>query len=89
MGNVIEHAFVVCRGESIETEHLPEKLITLFEKLVTPEVSSKNGSLLSYAEKQMIEETLNRFNGNRTETADALGIEKTTLWRKMKKLGLL
>jgi transcriptional regulator with PAS, ATPase and Fis domain len=87
--NVIEHAFVVCRGESIETEHLPEKLVTLFEKLVTPEANSKNGSLLSYAEKQMIEETLNRFNGDRTKTADALGIDKTTLWRKMKKLGLL
>ncbi|MCB0747081.1 MAG: sigma 54-interacting transcriptional regulator, partial [Ignavibacteriae bacterium] len=87
--NVIEHAFVVCRGETIETEHLPDKFQHLFEKLITNNVGNNNKSPLEFAEKQMIEETLNRFNGNREETADALGIDKTTLWRKMKKLGLL
>ncbi|MBL1214046.1 MAG: sigma 54-interacting transcriptional regulator [Ignavibacteriae bacterium] len=87
--NVIEHAFVVCRDETIETEHLPEKLQNLFERLVNNNVSSNTKSLLELAEKQIVEETLERFNGNRTETADALGIEKTTLWRKMKKFKLL
>jgi PAS domain S-box-containing protein len=86
--NVIEHAFVVCQDEIIETEHLPEKLWNVLEGLKIYEEKSKQESPLGNAEKQMIEETLNKFNGNRTKTANALGIDKTTLWRKMKKFDL-
>lgn len=39
-------------------------------------------------ETARITELLERFEGNRAMVADALGISKTTLWRRMKKLGL-
>ena len=86
--NVIEHAFVVCQDEVIETEHLPEKLWNVLEGLNFYGEKSKQESPLGNAEKQMIEETLNKFDGSRTKTANELGIDKTTLWRKMKKFGL-
>ena len=47
------------------------------------------GILLKNAEKLIIVNTLGKFNGHRAMTAEALGIDKTTLWRKMKKYGLL
>ena len=49
--------------------------------------TSKNHYLVML--KQIIKDTLQKFDGNRSETARVLGIDKTTLWRKMKKFGLL
>jgi len=54
--------------------------------------SSWDGKTLSEAleepERQIILETLRQRNGNRNETALQLGINRTTLYKKMKKLGL-
>ena len=36
----------------------------------------------------MIRDVLTRHDYNRTKTAEELGMHKTTLWRKMKKLGI-
>lgn len=87
--NVIEHAFVVCRGDIIDTEHLPERLWSGLGSKDTYTKNDMQTSPLDNAEKKMIEEMLNKFNGSRIKTAKALGINKTTLWRKMKKYGLM
>ncbi len=86
--NVIEHAFVVCNSDAINVEHLPLKLQELQKEIIplNDNISPKNP--LEIAEKQSLLETLQKFNGNRAKTADALGINKTTLWRKMKKYNL-
>ncbi|MCP3951804.1 MAG: hypothetical protein GY697_06225, partial [Desulfobacterales bacterium] len=44
---------------------------------------------LNQAEKQALVAALQRHDGNRTQTAAFLGINKSTLWRKMKKHKLL
>jgi PAS domain S-box-containing protein len=86
--NVIEHAFVVCNGEVIETEHLPERLWAVLENLDFNNDKGEQESPIKIAEKQLISDMLEKFNGNRTKTANALGIDKSTLWRKMKKFRL-
>ncbi len=87
--NAIEHAFVVCHSEVIETEHLPERIWPALEKknYTFEDISDK--VLLKNAEKNLILGVLKKNKGNRTKTAKELGINKTTLWRKMKKLGLI
>jgi DNA-binding NtrC family response regulator len=45
-------------------------------------------SQLDAAEKKAIIETLHRHNANRGKTAAFLGINNSTLWRKMKKYGI-
>lgn len=87
--NVIEHAFVVCNSDVIRVEHLPERLQNTIEELSLNEDDSQNQTPFENAEKNLIENTLNKFNGNRSKTASALGINKVTLWRKMKKFNLL
>jgi PAS domain S-box-containing protein len=85
--NIIEHAVVLCRTDTITREHLPKEL---FVKLT--DFSTKPDSLKNWreeAEKALITETLARFGGNRIKTAQALNMNKTTLWRKMKKYHLL
>ena len=82
--NVIEHGFVLCQGEIIHLEHLPEKLIN---KIENSDNNNKPSPIID-AEKKLILDTLEKHKGNKNETAKALGINKSTLWRKMKKLNL-
>jgi len=87
--NVIEHAFVVCNGDAIKTEHLPARLQALIDSYDFANHDKQLDSPLANAEKQLIESTLKKNNGSRLKTASELGINKTTLWRKMKKYNLL
>ena len=86
--NVLEHAFVVCPGNTINIEHLPERI---WSNSDDPEYYSflSTDKQLQNAEKQVLITTLKLNEGNRNLTAEALGIDRTTLWRKMKKYGLI
>jgi transcriptional regulator with PAS, ATPase and Fis domain len=79
--NIIEHGFVLCQGSMIKVEHLPEWL----HPSPIPEGS---GGSLKEIEKQFILSALKKNNWNRLATARQLGIHKTTLFRKIHKLGI-
>jgi len=82
--NIIEHAFVLCRNSVILPEHLPHYLRPLAEAAA----ASSGVASMQELEARFIRDTLRRHNGNRSATAKALGMHKTTLWRKMKRLGI-
>jgi PAS domain S-box-containing protein len=78
--NILEHAFVLCRGGVIELNHLPPEL----RPDDTFEVDgSRNVLTLKDLEKHYISEALKRHAGNRTRTAKELGINMSTLYRKI------
>lgn len=90
--NVLEHAFIVCHDDTIKSEHLPPRILekcNLKQETVKDikEIDSleMDKQHLMNAEKQTITETLKAHNFKRGKTAEALGIDKSTLWRKMKK----
>ena len=78
--NAIEHAFVMCHGPEIAPEHLP--------LYITSHVSPQNGNGHPLNEKDMILQTLGRYHGNRSKAAAELSMHRSTLWRKMKTLGI-
>ncbi|HMK34781.1 MAG TPA: sigma 54-interacting transcriptional regulator [Desulfomonilaceae bacterium] len=82
--NAVEHAFVLCRGGLIEPRHLPESL----QMLTGSSDGFPTGLTLAEIEARVIIEALSRNVGKKTAAARELGINKTTLWRKMKRLGL-
>ncbi|MFC1597037.1 sigma-54 interaction domain-containing protein [Planctomycetota bacterium] len=85
--NVIEHAIVLCRGERIEIDCLPGELVQ--EALGRNGGRPKStGGPLPEAEAAAILQTLRQHAGHRGKTAETLGIDKTTLWRKMRKYGI-
>ena len=86
--NVLEHAFVISNGSIIEPEHLPERLWSLLNKPASKREDDEEYTLKS-AEKLIIIKNLRKFKGHRGKTAKALGIDRTSLWRKMKKYNLL
>ena len=84
--NVIEHAVVLCRGDRIEIECLPGELVQRSQR--SRGRPNPTGAPLLEAEASAILQTLRENSGHRGKTAAALGIDKTTLWRKMKKYGI-
>jgi len=79
--NIIEHCFVLCQGEVIEKKHLPTSVCP------NPNVNEvKTGEIktLKQMEIFLIIEALRRNEGNKTAAAKELGIDKSTLFRKMK-----
>jgi transcriptional regulator with PAS, ATPase and Fis domain len=84
--NIIEHAFVLCHGPQIEIEHLPKEFANKF-KDGTKRISKPIGRLKE-TETSVIINALKRHGGNRSKAAQELGIDKSTLWRKIKKYKL-
>ena len=84
--NIIEHAFVLCHGSQIEIEHLPKEFIEKFEEDKTS--NKKSAGRLKEAENVLIIDALKRYAGNRSKAAEELGIDKSTLWRKIKKYNI-
>lgn len=85
--NVIEHCFVLCNGEIIQSEHLPKRMreMKMVREKKKYDVKATN---LQEAEIQIIISTLNKYNGNRALTANELQMHSTTLWRKMKRYNI-
>ncbi|MBN2339662.1 MAG: sigma 54-interacting transcriptional regulator [Acidobacteria bacterium] len=77
--NILEQAFVLCRGRMIELHHLPAEL-----RPAVP--AGGNPMSLEAMEKLLIGEALRRHRGNRRKTAAQLGIDPSTLYRKLKSL---
>lgn len=82
--NAMEYAFIICPGGLIERRHLPEQ----FKALQALPDGLPGGATLAEIEARMIYDALVRNGWKRQATAKELGIDKTTLWRKMKRLGL-
>jgi transcriptional regulator with PAS, ATPase and Fis domain len=83
--NVIERAFIMCGSEHIGIEHLPEELMS--------HSKSKSHHTTMRAAREMLDAqsilaALERNNYNRLAAAKDLGIHKSTLFRKIKRLGL-
>lgn len=85
--NVVEHCFVLCNGQIIQVEHLPKRIKSFINGGMEKSSMSK-ASNFSDAEKELILSVLNRNNWNRTKSAFELRVNPSTLWRKMKKLGI-
>jgi PAS domain S-box-containing protein len=84
--NVIERSFILCDKPLIGIAHLPEEL-TAHGKLKTRTSSMRSAREL--LDEQAIRSALARHADNRLAAARDLGIHKSTLFRKIKKLGIV
>jgi PAS domain S-box-containing protein len=82
--NIIEQAFVLCRGGLIELYQLPPEL----RSFGTTGAGHLQPTSLAAMEKQLITETLHRYHGHRGKAARELAIDASTLYRKIRALGL-
>ncbi len=84
--NIIERGVALASGHTIELAHLPEDLRELSIKTFR----KKEGKIPSLDEQEeaYIKWVLNEVGGNKTLAAQILGIDRVSLWRKLKKYGL-
>jgi transcriptional regulator of acetoin/glycerol metabolism len=81
--NVLEHAYVLCHGSRVEEEDLPDGLLS-----GQTAGAGQRPASLQEAEAALIRDVLARNGWSRTEAARELGIHKTTLHRKIRRLGI-
>jgi DNA-binding NtrC family response regulator len=90
--NVVERAVVLTKGGTIRTADLPTKLVDTAMATPVSEPGTYKPMPLKQAlevpEKQIIEAALRAHGWNRQATAEALDINRTTLYKKMKRYGL-
>ena len=79
--NIIEHCFVLCEGEIIEAKHLPSSVCPV---LKTASAQDSAPATIKQMEIVLTTQALRRNKGNKTAAAKQLGIDKSTLFRKMK-----
>ena len=83
--NALEHAMVLSRGKAILGTHLPPELV---RNDARREKNLRDVPLHSDQEQNMLREALSGAGWNRSKAARRLGIDRTTLWRKIKEYGL-
>ena len=85
--NILEHALIISREAIIQPDHLPDYVrhdqpsVGAPKPATTPTVSHNR-------ERQRILAALEKTGGHRGNAARELKMERTTLWRKMKKYGM-
>ncbi|MEN8263672.1 MAG: sigma-54 dependent transcriptional regulator [Nitrospirota bacterium] len=84
--NIIERGVALANGNEIDVSHLPEDLRNLSVKIF----KKKDGRIQSLEEQEIayIQWVLSEVSGNKTLAAQNLGIDRVSLWRKLKKYGL-
>ncbi|MEW6533705.1 MAG: sigma-54 dependent transcriptional regulator [Thermodesulfobacteriota bacterium] len=84
--NIIERGIALATGSTISAEHLPDDIrdfsITTFRR--------RDGRLPTLEEQEIdyIKQILIQTGGNKTAAAETLGIDRVSLWRKIKRYGL-
>jgi DNA-binding NtrC family response regulator len=81
--NVIERAVVLCRGEQLGPEDLPEHITASEGAPVVGQVTFSVGTTIEQMELAAIKETLRQVRGDKALAAQLLGISIRTIYRKL------
>jgi len=84
--NAMERAAILSRGDTVGADDLPPHIAARLDLGAPPPLPRQMS--LADAERVCIIQTLERCGWNHSRAADALGIGRTTLWRKRKEYGI-
>ncbi len=86
--NVVERAVLLGKSDTVELEDLPRAVVAASPVSLEPIAGRTLKEALAGPERRIILEVLESNGWNRFATAETLGINRTTLYKKMKRLGL-
>jgi len=87
LANVVEHALILCDGDRIGREHLPQR----FDARHAAPAARRRGPAVTLRELEMhaIQEALDRHDGSKPKAAEELGISLKTLYNKLNQVAQL
>ncbi len=85
LANAVEHAMILAREGVVSTDCLPRN-VREYRAAGSSAYQDSDSSL--EAQRAEITNALNEAGGNRAEAARILGIDRSTLWRRLHRLGL-
>jgi DNA-binding NtrC family response regulator len=85
--NFCERLVIIARQNEISESFIASQLQSAYGDYNPPQNHELKNPIDQF-EKQHIEALLTEHKGSRIKAAEALGISKSTLWRKMKNLGI-
>ena len=80
--NALEHAAVLTRGDTVDVSALPERLTRRRKETLVADRTTANPTLEAI-ERSYIMWVLQAEGGNKTRAAEVLGIDPSTLYRKL------
>jgi two-component system response regulator HydG len=80
--NVIERATVLCRGDALSLQDLPE-VVARADAAAPDTITVAIGTPLADVEQRLIRETLKHTEGDKGLAAQLLGISARTIYRKL------
>jgi two-component system response regulator HydG len=84
--NSIERAVALTRGEQIQVDDLPERVVRFNGSArAADDVDLEHVLTLDQVERRQIERAIRQHHGNKTRAAKALGIDRRTLYRKLER----
>lgn len=92
LANVVEHAAILCSAGPILPEHLPSKRFELSQEIphkptiAAPHVDFAAAKTLREIEMDVIQQVLEKHEGNKPKAAEELGISLKTLYNKLNQL---
>jgi DNA-binding NtrC family response regulator len=87
LSNFIERGVALANDNVLDVQCLPQNLGSLSVRVFKPEKAA-TPTTLKEQETEHILHALEMADGNRTQAAKILGIDRVSLWRKLKKLGI-
>jgi DNA-binding NtrC family response regulator len=87
LSNFIERGVALAQDKKLDIEYLPQNLGSLSVRVFKPEMAA-TPTTLKEQEREHILHALKLADGNRTQAAKILGIDRVSLWRKLKNLGI-
>lgn len=86
MKSALEYAFTVADRDTIDIDHLPPQL--LVHPLHTPPVVESVVFSTGSNERQQLIDALHAAGGNQSQAAPMVGINRVTVWNRMRKYGI-
>lgn len=86
--NAVEHGVICANGYQVDTESLPQDIRDFQQKNTQNSENYRKQKLEEEESRKNIVDALKKCDGNKAKTAQSLGIDRSTLWRRMEKYNI-